>query len=390
MRKKIRKILVKFNRSNYARPLTLFSLLFIAAGLVTFWIERDINTGQFGSFVDGLWWSIITFSTTGYGDIVPKSIPGRLIAIFTIILGVAAMSFVSGMLASIFVDRNTKARRGLVDFPKKRDHFIICGWKDHMKDILLDILQFSNTLDSEDIIIISNIDSERIEELKEIPELQGINFVRGDYFSETVLKRANVIHAKKVLILADTFESSATSEIDSKTVMAVLTIKGMAKDVYTCAEILDTKYESYLRQAMCDEVLFSRDFTRRMLASTSATSGLSHIMYELLSYGSSQSRLVTLEIPVKYVGRQYSDYRSSLKTRGSALLLGLLENTGTPNKMKMEALRLAQQTSDVSRLVSNLQQVKELEVNTPVFLPGDEYVIQKHSKAILLERMQES
>lgn len=57
--------------------------------------------------------------------------------------------------------------------------------------------------------------------------------------------------------------------------------------------------------------------------------------------------------------------------------------------MKIEALREAQKTSDVSALVSNLQGVKGLEVNKPVMIPQADYVIQKYSRAIVLERIGE-
>jgi len=68
------------------------------------------------------------------------------------------------------------------------------------------------------------------------------------------------------------------------------------------------------------------------------------------------------------------------------LLIGILSNTGSPNAMKIEALRDAQKTSDVSQLISNMQKVKGLEVNQPVLLPPDDFTIQKHAMAIVLER----
>ena len=50
----------------------------------------------------------------------------------------------------------------------------------------------------------------------------------------------------------------------------------------------------------------------------------------------------------------------------SAILIGLLENTGNFYARKKEALNEAQKTADISRLVGNLQTVKELKANTPV------------------------
>lgn len=378
-------LLMTLKTSAYAKPIIFVFAIIVLAGVLMFVLELRTNE-QFEDVADGWWWAIITFSTTGYGDKVPITTGGRIIAILTIFFGIAGMSFLSGTFASVFVDQNTRARRGLMDFPKMRDHFIICGWKDHMKDILLDILAVSDDITSERIIIISNVDSDRIEELKEVKEMKGINFVRGDYFSESSLLRANVKEARKVLILSDTFESAAASEVDSKTVMTVLTIKAMAKDVYTTAELLDKKYENYLKQAMCDEIMFSRDFSRRMIATTTAINGMSHIVYSMLS-SETNSKLNTHGIPGEYLGKTYGEYKATFTARDNSILIGVLENTGSPHRVKIEALREAQKTSDVSQLVNNLQKVKGLETNLPVLVPPDDYVLQQHSKAIVLERV---
>ncbi|MFP4300943.1 MAG: potassium channel family protein [Alkalispirochaetaceae bacterium] len=371
--------------SQYSKPVIYFALFFALASVSIYLFELGRNQ-QFIDVMDGLWWAIITFSTTGYGDKVPVTTGGRLVAVLTILIGVGGMSLLSGTLASLLVDRNTKARRGLMDFRKVKGHLIICGWKEDMKEILLSILRASSEYESEGVVIVSNVEPERVEELKEDENLRGLKFVRGDYFSELALRRSNVSQARKVLILADTLESSAVSEVDSKTVMTVLTCKALAKDVYVTAEVLDKKYESYLKHAQCDEILFSRDFSRQMLASTSVTNGMSHIIYDLLTSDESGSKLLTEPIPQRFVNGSYGEFRASFGETSSRLLLGVLENTGSPNRMKMEALRDAQKTSDVSQLVSNLQKVKGLEVNNPIFLPEDDHTVQRHSLAIVLER----
>ena len=375
-----------FRTSAYVKPIFFFMALLILSGIIIFIFELGRNE-EFKEVADGWWWAIITFSTTGYGDKVPITLGGRIVAVLTIFVGIAGMSFLSGTFASVFVDQNTRARRGLMDFPKMKDHFIICGWKDHMKDILLDILAVSEDIMSEQIIIISNVNPDKISELKEEKDLKGVNYVRGDYFSEFSLQRANVKEARKVLILSDTFESGAISEVDSKTVMTVLTIKAIAKDVYTTAELLDMKYESYLKQAMCDEIIYSRDLSRRMIPNTTAVNGMSHIVYNMLASDQSNSKLATAGIPEEFTGKTYGEYKSAFNVFKNSILIGILENTGSPHRVKMEALREAQKTSDVSRLVNNLQKVKGLEVNRPFLVPPDDYVIQKHSKAIVLERI---
>ncbi len=67
------------------------------------------------------------------------------------------------------------------------------------------------------------------------------------------------------------------------------------------------------------------------------------------------------------------------------ILIGVLENTGNIFQRKREALQEAQKTPDISRLVSNLQEVKELRGNLPVFNPEPDYEIKSFSRAILIQ-----
>lgn len=386
--KKRKRLQFLIKSTPYLKPTIAFMFTFVLAGVIVFYIESGTNE-QFENYIDGIWWAIITFSTTGYGDKFPITLGGRIVAVITIFLGVAGMSFLSGIFASVFVDRNSRARRGLVDYPKMRDHLIICGWSDEIKEILLDIVGFSSDYTSDNIIIVSNIPSETIETLKENKDLAELKFVRGDYFSDTALRRANVAQARKVLVLSDTFESHADAEADSKTIMTVMSIRTLSRDVYICAEMVNRKYESNLKQAMCDEILFKREVSQKILSYTSVENGMGHILYDLLSQRDKGSRLRTVEIDEKYHDKPFIEYKQG-EAASPYIILGLLENTGSPNRMKLEALRAAQKTANISQLVDNLQSVKDLEVNKPHFAPENDYVIKRHTQAIVLEKIHES
>ena len=110
----------------------------------------------------------------------------------------------------------------------------------------------------------------------------------------------------------------------------------------------------------------------------------------MLTVNEGGSKLDTCSIPDEYIGRPYSEFRSFIGNTDQHIPLGILENTGSANKMKMEALRDAQKTSDVSRLVSNLHDVKNMEVNRPVLQPADSYIIPNHAMGIVLIKSGES
>ena len=395
MKRNLNRLWNKFRASKFALPLILFVIyLMIAAGFILFFEFSENEYNHFTNFVDGIWWAIVTFTTTGYGDKFPTTYGGYIVATISILLGIGAMSFLSGSLASFFVERNLKIRRGLMNCSNMKDHFVICGWKEHIVDILVEIVRLNNRISSENIVIISNVEPEKVEELKNNKELAGLRFIRGDYYSETALNRANIRNARRVLILADELESNASSEVDSKTVMTVLTIRGISRDVYISVELLDKKFEAYLKQAMCDEIILIRDYSRMLLANSSSTNGITRILYHLLGVQEGSSRLYTSLIPKEFIEKPFEEYKNSVNLQIkdenkeiSRLVIGLLENTGSPYKLKMEALREAQKTSDVSMLVSNLHDVKILEVNKPVLIPADDYAIQKNSMGIILERI---
>lgn len=382
-----RKVLASFRTSRFLFPLIIVSIIIWIFGFVIFFIERASGNPQFQTVFDGIWAAIITLSTTGYGDKVADSTAGKVFTFIIIFFGIGLVSYLSGIFASLFVDRNSNARRGLMEFPKLKNHLVICGWSKRMKEILSYILDESEDLHASEIVLLNNASPENIEELREDKNLTDINFVRGEFFAPTHLKRANIMTAKKVIVLADSLVKTSFAEIDSKTIMTVMTIKSISRDTYVCAELLDKKYESNLKQASCDEILLSREMAKNIVASATISQGMAHVVYELLK--GSESLLKTMEIPSKFHGQEYFEFLKYIGTKG-VVVLGVLENAVPVNIMKMEALREAQKTTDISRLVQNLKDVKEMSVNNPYFAPAKDYIIKKHSMAIVLERSGEN
>ena len=64
----------------------LFSSV-IVFGTLMYLIERDIAETPFTSIPQGMWWAMVTLATVGYGDIVPHTVLGRIVAAFVMISG---------------------------------------------------------------------------------------------------------------------------------------------------------------------------------------------------------------------------------------------------------------------------------------------------------------
>lgn len=95
-----------------AKPLAsvivvFFVVLFVAA-VALHLIERDIQPNAFGTLPQSLYWAVTTLSTTGYGDVVPISHLGRLVAALVMVSGLAVFGLWTGIIATGFA---TEARR---------------------------------------------------------------------------------------------------------------------------------------------------------------------------------------------------------------------------------------------------------------------------------------
>src|SRR5215471_2715432 len=73
----------------------------IVCSLSAYEAEHPTNPG-FATIGDALWWGIVTLTTVGYGDIVPKTTAGRLSGVAIMFTGVAVLGVLAGSLASVF------------------------------------------------------------------------------------------------------------------------------------------------------------------------------------------------------------------------------------------------------------------------------------------------
>ena len=76
-------------------------LVSVTAG-VLMWV---LDHGQFPNVWLGLWWAVQTVTTVGYGDVVPKDVPGRIVAAVVMLQGIAFLTIVTAGITSTFVAR---------------------------------------------------------------------------------------------------------------------------------------------------------------------------------------------------------------------------------------------------------------------------------------------
>jgi voltage-gated potassium channel len=103
-----------------------WAFLYLAAAILILSIVLGIlvtiiDHKDFHNVGDGLWWTIVTLGTVGYGDIVPHSALGRVIGAVEIVFGVTFIAFLTANVTSVFISAQQEEREGETDDQRAAD-----------------------------------------------------------------------------------------------------------------------------------------------------------------------------------------------------------------------------------------------------------------------------
>lgn len=374
---RLRRVARTLQAEDIPRLLGVFLFLLAAGGFGIYFLERGKNA-QFEGIGDGVWWSMVTLTTIGYGDKYPITTAGRVLAAVLMLAGLGLVGTITAKIAATLVERRIREGRGLGE-ARLTDHLVVFGWKTDMLELVEGLLAAQPGLTPDHIVLVNQAGPAANQGLRD--RFPGLGYVNGDPVDPAVLERAGIAQARRALVLADETGGRSGQEIDARTVMTVMNVENLAPEVYTCAEVLERTFVEHLRVARCDEVVLSRDHARAMLLSASAATGMTQLVERLLTPAAG---LATIPVPVSFVGRSFSELAAHLHSESGRLLIGLVENTGHSLVMKRDALRSAQKTEDVAQLLENLRSVGDLVSNRPVLNPPPDYVVLRHALAVVL------
>lgn len=256
--------------------LILAVLVYGASGFLYF--EFPANTDL--TWFDGLWYTVVTMTTVGYGDFFPKTPGGRFLVGWPVmVFGIGLLGYALSVIAAALVTSKTKEMRGMSSFSLKH-HLVIFNYPGTAKlQRILDELSLDPVFrDHKQVVLVD----EHLEELP--PELvkRNVHFVKGNPVRNETLHRASVASADHALVLSRNENDPASDNLNVSIALAVEGLNRKA-EIDTVVEIVDSASMELLRKTGCDRIVCTSRLGAYFLNQELVNPGVQEVIEDLLS-----------------------------------------------------------------------------------------------------------
>ncbi len=284
----------------------LASILLIGAA-VFYFAEKHVqeeSTGKPFTFLDALYWAIVTVTTIGYGDISPQTWVGRVAAVSIAIGGIAAFTALVGLIANTLVEHTTRRILGL-EGVKYMNHIVVLGWNPLVHRLLQELR--------------ANLHNTRIVLVDENAPLDlGLaDVIRGDPLVREVLAKAEVPRASHIIV--------ATGD-DSRTVLAVLHSRRLNPRAKIVALAMDEENIDILRQAGADKIV-PASIASTLLASYIYEPSVPDLIVDMAATTIGESDVVEKPATI-YRGKPFVEALAEAKKRENMVILAIRTSSG--------------------------------------------------------------
>ena len=223
--------------------------------LAIFVLLATILAGSLGYVVfegwplgDALYMTMISLTTTGFGEVRPLSPAGRGVTVFVIVSGIASLAYVGGRVLQLAVELYL-VRRGRMDrqINRMRNHVILCGYGRMGRHIASDLSAAKVPF----VVIEKNPD------VAPVLEELGLPFMIGDASSDELLRSCGVERARGLIAVVSS---------DAENVYTTLTARALNRDINIVARALGDDSESKLITAGADRVIKPYELVGRRIA----------------------------------------------------------------------------------------------------------------------------
>jgi voltage-gated potassium channel len=251
------------------RGLLALALLVFIVALVYF--DRDAYTDNWDksvSLVDAIYYATVTITTTGYGDITPITPTSRMLnAILVTPMRILFLVLLVGTTLEVLANEGRRILRDNRWRKYMRNHVVIVGYGTKGRSAV-ETLQTSGTNPAQ-IVVIDTKPASIVD-----ANLRGFAAIEGDATRRDVLRRAEIIKAREVIITLDR---------DDSAILVMLTVRQLNPSAHVVVAVREDDNASLLRQSGANAVVTSSEAVGRVLGLSAVSPNLGTVIEDLLS-----------------------------------------------------------------------------------------------------------
>jgi len=348
---------------------------FVFGGDEPNWLDTYFHT---------FWWSIVTFTTVGYGDVSPETHLGKFLTIIIMLLNFGVVTLLGGAVASVLVAKRLTGDYTL-DESKFNGHLVIAGWNSYVPSILK--LIDANKDATDEVILVNETDRDIIQRVTTGYERLDIHHIPENFTHESVLRKAFLEKAGAFMILPDNSGLLPHEEPDEdKTVLTCLTAKSISESCNVIAHVLDSETVSHLQRANANEIVIPDEHVPHLLAKHVTDPGVPQFFDDLILQEEKDKGLQEVKIPRSLNGQSHNKISAFYKFKYNWLLVGyairkagfsLDDQMGESGSPLIRSMIKEQLEGAGVNLTSDEHVVVEIN-------PPDDYTIDKKHSALVL------
>ena len=364
------------------KNIILICLVILVGAIAVLAVEYNNPDSVIKDFFDAIWWSLVTITTVGYGDLVPKTFWGRIIGIVFIFLGFTLFSTFTAFVASNFIDKKIKERKGLNKIIDK-NHILICGWNNSAKKIL----DFISKLDPTEIpntVLVNELTEDDFSSLQNnYPDLQ-LKFIKGDFTNQEILLKANIKEAKNIILLFDKSKANS-SPSDERTIIASHNISYMKLKGKISIQLQDEKYLPNIRREKISNVVIYDNLGGNLLANSAINPSIPDFVQEVLKATDGKG-FKEIQIPAAYINKPFEELSTFLREERNLIILGIVS---VFPEVSIEEI-ISDDSSSIDQFIKSQFELSGKKFKTDQaashikLKPESDYLIQDTDKAIVL------